>query len=340
MNPFYAIDDPEHPAPRDGRWIELKCPHVIGQFQFVAGQFRDSSGFIFKDCGQVVWREILPDKPTPAEEQAWTCPDCNMIGHSHGEPCFARPAVPSPTYHGHAVHAKLNTERQEHVAALVPSPGGTPRKWQEAYERELEHSDRVLKQCEAEDDKYGKCFHEGRQSGLINIDIMAGQIFDALETELSAALEERKQWVKNAEESSVQLSAALARAEQAEKETATLRVAFAEASHNAGPAFVAHEQLRETALQLAEAKARMEELEKSEALAIEFCVGLSLADPNDYPNKLWEARKKNAALKTELEEAKAINKTLGDSIERIASRFQFTGTAEQIADQICKLMPL
>lgn len=91
---------------------------------------------------------------------------------------------------------------------MTPDPkpsgerSGTPRKWDADYHRELEYAEQQAKECEKEGDTHGKCFHEGRASGIINIDIMACQLFDALETALAesqrevgeARAEVRKLW--------------------------------------------------------------------------------------------------------------------------------------------------
>lgn len=64
-----------------------------------------------------------------------------------------------------------------------------PRKWDTEYHRELDYSERLAKEYEANSDTHGMNFHQGRASALISVDIMAGEIFKELETELQNAKE-------------------------------------------------------------------------------------------------------------------------------------------------------
>lgn len=137
--PFYAIDDPEHPAPRDGTTVFGKL-----MFQDVPATFRVH----FKNG-------------------AWRLPDGISIVH----PVEWRPIPSTPP----------------------PAPSATPRKWNTEYHRELDYSERLAKEYEANGDTHGMNFHQGRSSALISVDIMAGQIFDTLEQDLSAALARAEQ---------------------------------------------------------------------------------------------------------------------------------------------------
>jgi hypothetical protein len=74
-----------------------------------------------------------------------------------------------------------------------PAPSATPRKWNTEYHRELDYSERLAKEYKAKGDTHGMNFHQGRASELISVDIMAGQIFDALEQDLTAALTRAEQ---------------------------------------------------------------------------------------------------------------------------------------------------
>lgn len=88
----------------------------------------------------------------------------------------------------------LGLANQEHPCEDCQPPsagaGDGPTPWHEQYMAELQRAEDLAEKYKDEGDMYGCNFHQGRASGLIGIDIIAGQILVKLEQTLAAREQE------------------------------------------------------------------------------------------------------------------------------------------------------